>query len=443
MNELEKLYNGIDKTKFISNAHTKQNRMFGFVTTNLRNVGSFVRYIKDLVPVYQSFKNEDDIKGWTKYCIDNQYRDKQKYTRLEMAKIIFRNVEYNIHLNDNAEKLFKIFQTDNKYLELFLSLYLLSGRYFDVERQPIVEIEKIQASYKGNLLDDCLDVLQNNNLNRIFFATFFFYDDFEDILHYLLENDTLDIHYFNSIIDKDDFFIKKICDANHFKKYNLKNFKYDVFLIANYLIFRDACETNKNAFILGRPQGIKKIVEDYLKYFYEYKLNKFLRIKDDLFTNSKNHLKGIFITNYKLLDNVINHILNFQEDDWQLSNKEKKTNLLKKYDYKCFMDYCGYDSEVHSKIYFNTQKGELYLEDHHIIQRENLKLMKKSPDEMENIIPLCPNCHRKIHNAEKTEVVKMLKTIYKNIDKEKLKDCGLYVDLNTLGSFYGIEEDIE
>lgn len=441
MSELEKLYNSIDKTKFVHNAHTQQNRMFGFVTTNLRNAGGFVKYIKDLVPVYQNFKNSDDLQGWLKYSIDNQYRDKQKYKRLEIAKILFRNVVDTPFLNENAERLYEIY-TDyaTNYLELFLSLYLLSGKYFDVEKQPIVEIEKIQATYKGNLLADCLDVLQNNSLNRIFFATFFFNDEFENILYYLLENDNLDedIYYLNSIIGKDEFFIKKICDANPFKQYNLRNFKYDIFIIANYILFKNACEKNYKILQQSSKVGIQTIIADYIDSFFDNKLNDFLKI------DSKNKVRDLF-NKYKLLiRDIVSSALKLQDGGEILLDKRRKRNVkyqsIEKYGEICYMDYCQCDSDIHKKMYFKNKNGKIYLEGHHIIQMENSKFFKNSLDVVENIIPLCPNCHCKLHNAESKEVMKMLDVIYRNIDKKAFMKQGIFVDENTLRSFYGLED---
>ena len=62
---------------------------------------------------------------------------------------------------------------------------------------------------------------------------------------------------------------------------------------------------------------------------------------------------------------------------------------------------------------------------------------------MENIIPLCPNCHRKLHNAEEAVVAKMLRVIYTNIDKKSWIRRGIFVDIDTLCSFYGLSKDIE
>ena len=62
---------------------------------------------------------------------------------------------------------------------------------------------------------------------------------------------------------------------------------------------------------------------------------------------------------------------------------------------------------------------------------------------MENLIPLCPNCHRKLHNATESTVAKMLQLIYTNINKKEWIRKGIFVDIETLSSFYGLSKDIK
>ena len=54
---------------------------------------------------------------------------------------------------------------------------------------------------------------------------------------------------------------------------------------------------------------------------------------------------------------------------------------------------------------FTTKKGEPYLETHHIIF-----LSKGGTDTRDNVVALCPNCHRKMHSLNEKEDVKTLKT---------------------------------
>jgi hypothetical protein len=59
------------------------------------------------------------------------------------------------------------------------------------------------------------------------------------------------------------------------------------------------------------------------------------------------------------------------------------------------------------------------------------------------MIPLCSNCHRKLHNAHDNIVKDLLIKVYDRIDKKAWIKKGIFVDINTLGSFYGLEEDLE
>jgi 5-methylcytosine-specific restriction protein A len=74
-----------------------------------------------------------------------------------------------------------------------------------------------------------------------------------------------------------------------------------------------------------------------------------------------------------------------------------------------------------------------------MVQMENSKFFEKDLDIVENIVPVCPNCHRKLHNADAKIVMNMLRIYHDNTDKEKLIRKGIFVDIDTLARFYGIE----
>lgn len=438
------------KKEFVSCSHLKPTRIFGFITTNIRNVSSFAVYINKLVPIYQNFENNNDLSGWKNYCKQHLGRDKQKYKRLEEAKIIFRNVENNSYINNNAKIFYKILnETNSNVLTLFLSFYILTGRYFNIDKQPIVEIEKIINSYNGDILQDALNCLNKDEYNKFLFAVLFYNrkeDLFYDLAYYLIENS-------NNILEKElNFLNNYINESNNILTSNNKtsktthagginNFKYDIFLIINYFIFKNICKENYELFEKDKTQFTEKVFNEYIEKFFDCKLNNFLKIKE----NEKDILKNIFYKYKDLLYDVFYSALNLTEDDiLKIVSKKRKQNIkfesIEKYKYKCFMHCCNCDEELHNKMYFKNKKGKIYLEGHHVIQMENAKLFNNSLDVIENVIPLCPNCHRKIHNAENKEVAKMLKIIYNNLDKKALIQKGIFVDLDTLSSFYGLED---
>ena len=74
---------------------------------------------------------------------------------------------------------------------------------------------------------------------------------------------------------------------------------------------------------------------------------------------------------------------------------------------KC--QYCGNDAP------FIDNNGQPYLEEHHV-----KRLADGGSDTIDNVVAICPNCHRKIHvlnNAE--EIIELTDIAKKN--KEKLK----------------------
>ncbi len=438
---------------FISCKHTKQTRLFGFITTNIRNIGSIVYYIKELVPKYLEFEKENNFKGWSDYCKNNLIRDKQKYKRLELAKILFRNVfiedDKNYYKNSNINKNAKIFYNiledyNENILELFLSFYLLDGKYFDIEKQPLNDIERIINLYNGDLEQDCIDYIKNNKKNKLFFSLLFFNKTdklFEDVFYFLIENNEKyiknELDYLRYIFEKENnIFKNKILNAG-----GEKNFKHDAFIVLNYLIFKNISKNNYNEFLLNKTETTRIIIDQYVEKIFSYNLNKFLNID----YKYKEDIKSLLYKYKDLIYSVFFFSLNLtEEEEIKVLNCKRKQNIkfeaMDRYNYKCFMHICGCDEEWHEKSYFKNKHNKIFLEGHHVIQIENSKLFEKSLDVIENIIPLCPNCHRKIHNAENKIVGEMLKIIYNKLDKKALMKKGIFTDLNTLASFYGLED---
>ena len=84
----------------------------------------------------------------------------------------------------------------------------------------------------------------------------------------------------------------------------------------------------------------------------------------------------------------------------------------------------------HKHLTFETSKGHQYLEAHHLIP---MKAQKDFPnqnlDRTENIVAICPNCHRAIHYGSKSEKIKYLKPLYDD-RIEKLRECEHHIDIS-------------
>ena len=101
--------------------------------------------------------------------------------------------------------------------------------------------------------------------------------------------------------------------------------------------------------------------------------------------------------------------------------------------FKC--EYGAIKGEEHNT--FTNKRGEKYQEGHHLIPIKAQKDFKINIDRPENIICLCPICHRAIHNACKEEKLEILSKIY----SEKingLKKVGIYISIEDLYNKYYI-----
>jgi hypothetical protein len=87
---------------------------------------------------------------------------------------------------------------------------------------------------------------------------------------------------------------------------------------------------------------------------------------------------------------------------------------------------------------FNSKSNNKnYVEAHHLIPFSKRNKFKVSIDVLDNIICLCPNCHRKIHLAVDEERKEMLLSLFR-----KKEDCfkrnGIKIDLKEIFNFYKI-----
>ena len=107
-------------------------------------------------------------------------------------------------------------------------------------------------------------------------------------------------------------------------------------------------------------------------------------------------------------------------------NRKTRDKALKNANYQCEID------NTHKTFLINNK---YYMEGHHLIPMEYQAMFEKqSLDIEENIISLCPTCHRKIHYASVNEKISMIKNIFsiKRINLIQKVD----IDLELLESLY-------
>lgn len=100
--------------------------------------------------------------------------------------------------------------------------------------------------------------------------------------------------------------------------------------------------------------------------------------------------------------------------------------------WRCDLD--GFDGHTHTT--FDTKTGNKYLEAHHLIPMKAQKdFFPKNLDIYDNIIPLCPNCHRAVHYGSISEKKRFLKPLY-DARISKLKAHGIYISFDDLINKY-------
>jgi 5-methylcytosine-specific restriction protein A len=75
------------------------------------------------------------------------------------------------------------------------------------------------------------------------------------------------------------------------------------------------------------------------------------------------------------------------------------------------------------------------MESHHLVPIAKQVDFDVNIDVPENIICLCPNCHRAFHSSELEYRNRLIEKFYLK-RKEKLKSRGITVDVDTLKEYY-------
>ena len=75
------------------------------------------------------------------------------------------------------------------------------------------------------------------------------------------------------------------------------------------------------------------------------------------------------------------------------------------------------------------------MEGHHLIPMKAQSDFEINIDRIENIVCLCPNCHRMIHHAKKSQKIKIFKKLYEKKSKG-LVNSGLKISAEEIFNKY-------
>lgn len=111
----------------------------------------------------------------------------------------------------------------------------------------------------------------------------------------------------------------------------------------------------------------------------------------------------------------------------QKRSAHKAAAALKRVNYSC--EYSSKDKR------FLREDGIPYTEAHHLIPLKEYQRFKYSLDIAENIVSLCPYCHRLLHHGRYEDKESILEKLYRD-RKDALMECGIGISLKQLKEYY-------
>lgn len=210
--------------------------------------------------------------------------------------------------------------------------------------------------------------------------------------------------------------------------FNLKD-RYNKFEIKIYdyskMMFR------KQRFYVGKYPDLEKNIIEYIENYLE---NKDLLDNDD--SLEQEEIQNSEAASSKEIQDAINKspsIINSSQGKSIAKNSRISKAALKEANYTCIIDI------AHKT--FKTKRQIPYMEGHHLIPCtvDNSEFFcnkfGKNIDCMENIVCICPNCHREVHYGEWESKSRKIKMLYKK-QKDKLEKVGILLTENELLNLY-------
>lgn len=368
----------------------------------------------------------------SKIFIDNVGKDTDYYLNAHLEKLKwFLWKEYDILLNTKIKDLYEI--SNNKSIEKWVSVVI----DFDLDLPSDVNVENyiswkiekrlidIDDQYKNWFFIWAMESRWSLDFTLKFFSMDLAQRDFPEIAKRKL-------YKFNDIIWAVFNYNPRLTQENSHQKndqfrVNLNYYMWTFWLFTPYKIDYYKYEN------WLRPFWSNEILFKDIRYSWieltsvltdrNMKINE-LAIKLKQQGLSSEDKKNI-VAQYRI-ENLID-----DDDDEILYSSQNVKEMAKLRDwYMCEID--------HNHITFDSKSnGKNYVEAHHLIpfsERNNYEL---SIDVVENIVCLCPNCHRKIHLAIDEEKKELLNPLFRD-KAQQLKNIWIELDIKTLFKYYWI-----
>lgn len=95
------------------------------------------------------------------------------------------------------------------------------------------------------------------------------------------------------------------------------------------------------------------------------------------------------------------------------------------------------DLDSNHVTFISNASRKPFMEAHHLIPMSAQDYFEYTLDFADNIVCLCPNCHRKIHHAKDKEKKEILEFLFNN-RKRKYSNYGIEINFKKVITFYGI-----
>lgn len=113
------------------------------------------------------------------------------------------------------------------------------------------------------------------------------------------------------------------------------------------------------------------------------------------------------------------------------ANPRRARNALEEADFKCELN-------PDHATFINKRSSKQYMEAHHLIPMSKQVLLEYDIDVPENILCLCPTCHRKMHLAQDDDKQEIISKAFEQ-RRSILPNRGISIDIEALLVMYSIE----
>jgi len=473
MNKLILIYNKMCKdletfNKYIKIGKGNFGNKFSFIGTNSR--GILPKKGETYGGFYNAFSIINQVEliprnNWNNSNKSGQEKEKQHTVKMkETSFFMIRDNKYiKTHRGTVFEKMVeskKLSDNDKKFL---CYLLILSGNFSSKRKYILEKCEEVFHSYQklGIDYDEIFTSIKkliknyNENIlkrNNMAYFDYLYYDSFsfdfknhEFLKHYNLASNKEKEEFKNYINESfrqnktQEILSKKYENGGNYTILSLIDNAW-ILLVTKSLILQMDLIASFDAFInvlINIYSSLFEInVENVKNFIYDTtSLNKsvFQVIYFDIFNIKILNIKDDDLLSLSDIERTVDQIDSTIESE--STKKERVIVSLKKIARKESNYMCECHELENCKYFKSKETGENFLKIHHLIPREFGNYFDSSIEKLSNYVPLCPNCHRKIHFSIDNDRRKMIEYLF-NKRKNMLKNDKIFLKGNEIFDYY-------